>query len=87
MQSVPFEKLKLHALLPGGGILYNFAGKQTEIRAIMALSKKELEKTKELARLYYLSGDTQKMQALCQELLEEILHSFDGDLCIIQIQL
>lgn len=53
----------MHALLPGGGILYNFAGKQTEIRAIMALSKKELEKTKELARLYYLSGDTQKLVA------------------------
>ena len=29
----------------------------------MALSKKELEKTKELARLYYLSGDTQKLVA------------------------
>lgn len=26
----------------------------------MATSKKELEKTKELARLYYLNGDTQK---------------------------
>ena len=29
----------------------------------MATSKKELEKTKELARLYYLNGDTQKLVA------------------------
>ena len=29
----------------------------------MGVSKKQLEKTKELARLYYLNGDTQKLVA------------------------
>ena len=47
-------------LLPDG-FLYIFAEKQTIL--LMALSKKELEKTKELARLYYLNGDTQKLVA------------------------
>ena len=45
--------------MPGGVFLYTFAEKQI----IFMASKKELEKTKELARLYYLNGDTQKLVA------------------------
>ena len=44
---------------PGGRFLTILRKSQYK----MALSKKELEKTKELARLYYLNGDTQKLVA------------------------
>ena len=45
--------------MPGGVFLYTFAEKQI----IFMASKTELEKTKELGRLYYLNGDTQKLVA------------------------
>ena len=39
-------------------LLYNFARKSKVI-----MTKQELEKNKELARLYYMNGDTQKLVA------------------------
>ena len=41
-------------------------------------SKKELEKTKELARLYYLNGDTQKLVAEKVGVIIEVLTSYNN---------